>query len=105
MRTKVAACLFFLGLAFVMGAQAQTRKTQAETLERYAKYAGDPIGEFQFWSLYKWALAGPTKVLVWPNINEAYLISVEDPCPVLNGQRASASRRSSRAWSAHASIS
>ena len=83
MRTKVAACLFFLGLAFVMGAQAQTRKTQAETLERYAKYAGDPIGEFQFWSLYKWALAGPTKVLVWPNINEAYLISVEDPCPGL----------------------
>lgn len=88
MRIKVAACLVVLGLACVVGAQAQTRKTQEQTYERYVKYAGDPIDEFQFWSMYKWTLAGPTRVVVWPNINEAYLISVDDPCPGLEWARA-----------------
>lgn len=82
MKHRLAAG-FFLALLCFAGAQAQTRKVQEESLERFMKYAGDPIEEFQFWSLYKWQLVGPEKVVVWSTINDAYLISVEEPCPGL----------------------
>jgi uncharacterized protein DUF6491 len=82
MNHKLAAS-FLLGILLAAGAHAQTREVQQEKLERYLKYAGDPIEQFNFWSMYKWSLVGPTKVVVWPNINEAYLLTVEDPCPGL----------------------
>jgi hypothetical protein len=77
----VAASL--LGLALVAVAGAQTRKTQQENLARFEKYAGAPIDEFEFWSLYKWQLVGPEKAIVWPSVNQAYLLTVESPCPGL----------------------
>lgn len=61
-------------------ASADTRATQQKNLERFEKYAGDPIDEFDFWSLYKWQLVGPEQVVVWSSINDAYLISVAKPC-------------------------
>jgi hypothetical protein len=70
-------------LAVVSAAQAQTRATQTERLDRFMKYAGEPINEFQFWSMYKWELVGPLKVVVWPTINDAYLLTVDEPCPGL----------------------
>lgn len=88
MRMRAAAYLVVLCFACVASVHAQTRKTQEQTYERYVKYAGDPIDQFQFWSMYKWTLAGPTTVVVWPNINEAYLISVDDPCPGLEWAKA-----------------
>lgn len=82
MKTKLFLGLVLAGLC-VSGAQAQTRKTQQENLERFQKYAGAPVDQFHFWSLYKWQLVGPTKVVVWPTINEAYLLTVNEPCPEL----------------------
>jgi hypothetical protein len=82
MHGKLVAA-FVLGLALAAGAGAQTRKTQQENLERFEKYAGAPVDEFEFWSLYKWQLVGPEKVVVWPTINQAYLLTVESPCPGL----------------------
>ena len=89
MRIVAGSILAAACLAIALGAPAQTRKTQAENLDRYEKYLGDPIDEFQFWPpLYKWELVGPTKVVVWPTINEAYLITVNEPCPRLEWAKA-----------------
>jgi len=72
-----------LASVFAVPAIAQTRATQQQNLERFEKYAGAPIDEFDFWSLYKWQLVGPEKVVVWSTINDAYLITVAKPCPGL----------------------
>jgi hypothetical protein len=82
MKTRLVAALALAALC-MSSAQAQTRKTQQENLDRFEKYAGDPVEQFQFWSLYKWQLVGPNKVVVWPTINDAYLLTVDDPCPGL----------------------
>ena len=68
-------------------AVAQTRATQQKNLERFEKYAGAPIDAFDFWSLYKFQLVGPEKVVVWSTINDAYLITVAKPCSGLEFAR------------------
>jgi hypothetical protein len=86
MRSLLVA-IAFASVLFAPGAPAQTRATQQENLERFEKYAGAPIDEFEFWSLYKWQLVGPEKVVVWSTINDAYLVTVEKPCPGLEFAR------------------
>ena len=86
MRNVLAAIAFASVLAAPV-ASAQTRATQQKNLERFEKYAGAPIDEFEFFSLYKWQLVGPEKVVVWSTINDAYLITVEKPCPGLEFAR------------------
>ena len=86
MRNVLAAIAFASVLAAPV-ASAQTRATQQQNLERFEKYAGAPIDEFEFFSLYKWQLVGPEKVVVWSTINDAYLITVEKPCPGLEFAR------------------
>ena len=86
MRNLLAA----IALAAVVAAPAafaQTRATQQKNLERFEKYAGAPIDEFDFWSLYKYQRVGPEKVVVWSTINDAYLISVAKPCAGLEFAR------------------
>ena len=82
MKTKLAALLVLLSLA-AASAHADTRETQKENLARFEKYAGAPVDQFEFWSLYKWQLVGPEKVVIWPTINQAYLVTVDSPCPGL----------------------
>ena len=84
---KVFAALALAGALVAPVAFAQTRATQQENLERFEKYAGAPIDEFDFWSLYKWQLVGPEKVVVWSTINDAYLITVAKPCAGLEFAR------------------
>jgi hypothetical protein len=93
--------LLALALLAAAGAQADTRETQRKHLEAFTPYLGAPVDEFTFWSLYKWQLVAPDKVVVWPTINEAYLITVEEPCPKLEwagsiGLTSQQSRRISR---------
>ena len=80
MKTKIMMLTALLAAA---SAHADTRATQAENLARFEKYAGAPVDQFEFWSLYKWQLVGPEKVVVWSTINDAYLVTVESPCPGL----------------------
>lgn len=87
MKAQVVVVCLLIALG-VSGAQAQTRKTQQRNLERFEKYAGAPIESFEFWSLYKWQLVGPEKVVVWSTINDAYLITVEKPCSRLEWTKA-----------------
>ena len=64
-------------------AHADTRATQAQSLQKFTPYLEAPVDDFQFWSLYKWQLVGPQKVVVWSTIKDAYLLTVEQPCPQL----------------------
>jgi hypothetical protein len=84
---KAFAALALAGVLAAPVALAQTRATQQQNLERFEKYAGAPIDEFDFWSLYKWQLVGPEKVIVWSTINDAYLVTVAKPCAGLEFAR------------------
>jgi hypothetical protein len=61
-------------------AAADTPATQQKTFESYQPYLEAPVEDFMYWSIYKWQLAGPDKVVVWPRTNEAYMLTVEQPC-------------------------
>src|SRR5690606_9656158 len=67
--------------------QADTRATMQETLDHYSPYLGEPVQGFTFWSLHRWKLAGPEKVIVWPTVKDAWLVTVEKPCPQLEWAR------------------
>ena len=73
--------------ALAGAAQADTRATMQETLDHYMPYVGEPVDGFTFWSLHKWKLAGPEKVIVWPTIKDAWLVTVEKPCSRLEWAR------------------
>jgi len=76
--SKPLIALFALLLATT--ASAQTAETQDKALSAYLPYAGEPIDRFRFWDLQRWELVGDYKVVVWPRLNEAYLLTVDAPC-------------------------
>ena len=69
-----------LALLAATVASAQTREVQEKRLAEYLPYAGEPVEKFQFWDLIRYELVGEYKVIVWPRLNEAYLITVDAPC-------------------------
>ncbi|HEY0180166.1 MAG TPA: DUF6491 family protein [Dokdonella sp.] len=74
----VAAVLICAALA--RAAFADTAETERKNLESYLRYAGPPIDEFRYWSFYDWKPVGADKVAVWTTINDAYLLTVGEPC-------------------------
>ncbi len=75
---KPLIAMFALLLA--TSAFAQTAEKQEKALSEYLPYAGEPVDRFQFWDLQRWELVGEYKVVVWPRLNEAYLLTVDPPC-------------------------
>lgn len=69
------------------GARADTPEAQRKNLDRFAPYLQEPVEQFKFWSMYKWQLVGPDKVVVWTTIDDAYLLTVETPCMQLQWAR------------------
>ncbi len=88
MRRVLFLLVFVLAALGAAGARAQTRETQQRNLERYLPFAGAPVDEFPFWSLYQWELVGPDKVVVWSTVKNAYLLKVAQPCSKLEWARA-----------------
>jgi Family of unknown function (DUF6491) len=75
-------------LAAVTGsAFADTIATEATNLARFEKYAGAPVENFTMWSMYKWQGLGPDTLAVWTKVNEAYLLTVAQPCIHLEDAR------------------
>ncbi len=77
-----------LALLLATSASAQTREKQENALSRYLPYAGTPVDRFQFWDLQRWELVGQYKVVVWPRLNEAYLLTVDSSCNDLEWKEA-----------------
>jgi Family of unknown function (DUF6491) len=76
MSSVVTVCLSVASVC----ALADTPATEAANLARVEKYVGAPVEGFTMWSMYKWQGLGPEKLAVWTKINEAYLLTVEQPC-------------------------
>lgn len=61
-------------------AYADTRAHEAKELERYQKFAGDPIDEFQMFELWQWQVVGPLKLLLWSTVKDVYLVTLDKTC-------------------------
>lgn len=55
-------------------------REQAER-DRYEAYAGQPVDHFTWFGHYDgWDPIGPHELVVWTDINRAYLVKVASPC-------------------------
>ena len=61
-------------------ASADTREREKEELARYLRYAAEPVDQFPMFELSQWQVLGPTQLVVWSTINDAYLIRVDKAC-------------------------
>ena len=78
----------FSVLTVVSGlAQADTRAYEKQELARFERYAGDPIEQFPMFELWEWQVVGPTQLVVWSTIKDAYLIHVDEACNNLQWTR------------------
>jgi hypothetical protein len=82
----LSSCVLLLTLS--VSACAQTREVQDRNLAEYMEYAGEPVDHFRFWRLTSWELVGPQKLVVWPTLKEAYLLTVDQPCTELEWAKA-----------------
>ena len=78
--SRSAVAIAFTFALFASSAVAQTREAQEESLAKYLEGAGAPVDKFTFYKLQKWELVGDNRVVFWVRVNEAYLLTVEDPC-------------------------
>lgn len=79
---RAILALLLMGLS-IAGACAQTREVQATALAAYQPYLGEPVEQFRFHELQSWQLVGDLKVVVFPRLNEAWLLTVDAPCTEL----------------------
>lgn len=70
-------------LLFYTATHAAEKSTQGAALEDYLPYAGDPVNRFQFLELQRWVLLDEYRIVVWPRLNQAYLLQVDPPCQEL----------------------
>lgn len=61
-------------------ANADTREREKQELARFESYAGEPIDQFPMFEMWQWQVVGPTRLVVWSTINDAYLIRVDKSC-------------------------
>jgi hypothetical protein len=57
------------------------RVTDQQLQQQYLQYAGAPIDHFTYLGPYdSWSSLSDTQVVVWTNLNDAYLLRVREPC-------------------------
>src|ERR1700716_1825231 len=57
------------------------RERDQETLDRYLRYAGPPVDQITYLGHYdNWQTVSPHQIVLFTNINDAYLITVRPPC-------------------------
>jgi hypothetical protein len=57
------------------------RASDEEQQQQYLQYAGAPIEHFTYLSHYdSWRSLSRTQLVVWTTINDAYLLTVREPC-------------------------
>jgi hypothetical protein len=57
------------------------KQREAAELARFEAYAGKPVDHFTWLTHYEgWEPISPNKLVVWTDINQAYLVTVFHPC-------------------------
>lgn len=82
---KLANWALFATLAALTACSSmRNRETDQQTLARYMDYAGQPVEQFSYLGRFDgWRALGRDKLVVWTGINDAYLLTVQEPCPEL----------------------
>jgi len=70
--------------AMLASACASTRAPPLERMgERYAlfeRFAGPPVDKFRFWDMKRFEVLGENALAVWTTVDDAWLITVMNPC-------------------------
>jgi hypothetical protein len=85
LRTGLSGCL--LASLALIGACSGTPRRQGsdEELQRYMAYAGEPVSSFSlFGGLDNWQSLSRDKIVVWTKPNDAYMVTVQQPCSDLS---------------------
>jgi hypothetical protein len=57
------------------------RESDQEQLDRYLRYAGEPVDHITYLGHYdNWQPVARYQLVLWTGINDAYLITVRSPC-------------------------
>jgi hypothetical protein len=56
------------------------RERIAARLAEVEAHAAAPVDSFRLWRLDRWESLGRTRLLVWTRPNEAWLLTVDEPC-------------------------
>jgi len=57
------------------------RENEQATLDRYMDFAGQPVESFSYLGRFDgWRSLGRDKLVVWTGLNDAYLLTVQQPC-------------------------
>jgi hypothetical protein len=84
MRTLSGLLAPIAALGLVLACASAAAASPAPTLETYMQYAGPPIDSFTYLGHYDgFRTLGGRDVVIWTDINDAYLIRVMDPCTEL----------------------
>jgi hypothetical protein len=60
------------------------RETDEQELARFMDYAGQPVDSFRYLGRFdSWRALGRNKLVVWTGLNDAYLLTVQEPCAEL----------------------
>jgi hypothetical protein len=76
-----AFVLLTVGLLTVACSGIPRRERDQEQLDRYLRYAGPPVDHITYLGHYdNWQSVSRYQIVLWTNINDAYLITVRPPC-------------------------
>jgi hypothetical protein len=80
--THWKACVLLVAALLAGGCSGIPRRQRdQEQLDRYLRYAGDPVDHITYLGHYdNWQSVSRYQVVLWTNINDAYLITVRPPC-------------------------
>jgi hypothetical protein len=76
------ACVLLVAALLAAGCSGIPRRERdQEQLERYMRYAGEPVDHITYLGHYdNWQSVSRYQLVLWTNINDAYLITVRPPC-------------------------
>ena len=79
---RLKACgVLVVALTVAACAGIPRRQADQEQLDRYLRYAGPPVDHVTYLGTYdNWQPVSPDQLVLWTNINDAYLITVSAPC-------------------------
>jgi hypothetical protein len=73
--------LFSAAMLTVACSGIPRRERDQEQLDRYLRYAGAPVDHVTYLGNYdNWQSVSQYQLVLWTNINDAYLITVNPPC-------------------------
>jgi Family of unknown function (DUF6491) len=80
MKARIVGCLLIAALLAACSGVPQRAKDR-DLQARYLSYAGAPIDSFTYLGQFdNWSALNQSQLVVWTNITDAYLLTVQQPC-------------------------